>query len=182
MTAQALVIKAKNVLVEEAIDLLYKEIESKRMAINGSFVPMEIEKSGEMEQGLFLIRHLMEEKPAILRAMTVQINQLESSKRLTSEDIQRIESARKFMLTVEHITTLLEYGTVFEQWFDDVSMRIKDTDPSIILAKTANGNNTHRTSSLRFLVNSKMFRGGTFTNEEKNILKNALQLAVENIV
>ena len=81
MIAQALVIKAKNVLVEEAIDLLYKEIESKRMVINGSFMPMEIEKSGEMEQGLFLIRHLMEQKPNILRAMTVQINQLESDKK-----------------------------------------------------------------------------------------------------
>src|SRR5580693_9882195 len=114
MVAQALVIKAKNVLVEESIDLLYKEIEAKRMAVSGSFMPMELEKSGEMEQGLFLIRHLMDEKPKIMANMVHQIKELESIKKPDSATIEKIESGKKFMLAVEQIAALMTYGMVFE--------------------------------------------------------------------
>lgn len=177
MIAQALVIKSKNVLLEEAIDLLYKEIEAKRMAISGKFMPMELEKSGEMEQGLFLIRHLMGEKENIMYSMGNQISQLESEKKPTSETIEKIESGKKFMLAVEQITTLAEYGIVCEQWFNDVSIEIKENDPAEILAKTAGGKETHRAQVLKFIVGSKMFKApDIFTSEEKKTLSSAFEL------
>lgn len=178
MVAQALVIKAKNVLLEEAIDLLYKEIEAKRMAISGSFMPMEIEKSGEMEQGLFLIRHLMNEKANIIRGITIDINQMESNpKRMDAATVQKIESAKKFMLAVEQITTLAEYGIVLEQWFNEVSMQVKEQDPSAILANTSGGGGSHRAEALKFIVGSKMFKDpDIFTKDEKAYLSRAAAL------
>lgn len=175
MEAQALVIKAKNVLLEEAIELLYKEVEAKRMAISGSFMPMELEKSGEMEQGLFLIRHLMEKKEQIMQSMAEQAARLEAKKNPTHDEVKMIDGARKFMLAVEQITSLAEYGIIFERWFADVSMEIKEDDAASVLAKTAGGAGTHRAEALRFLVNSKMFKAkDVFTEEEKKGFENAL--------
>jgi hypothetical protein len=177
MIAQALVIKMKNVLLEEAIDLLYKEIEAKRMAINGKFMPMDLEHSGEMEQGLFLIRQLMADKERIMHGMSIQIHQMEMEKKPTSEGIEKMESGRKFMLAVEQITSLAEHGIVCEQWFNDVSMEVKEDDPAAILAKTAGGKDTHRADVLKYMVGSKIFKStDLFTVEEKKTLTSALEL------
>ena len=91
--------------------------------------------------------------------------------------MQKIEDVKKFMLAVEQITTLVEYGIVFEEWFNDVSMQVRETSPAAILAKTASIGGVHRTDTLKFLVGSKVFRGNVFTNEEKDCFRDALRLA-----
>ena len=178
MEAQALTVKAKNVLIEEAIDLLYKEIEAKRMAIHGKFIPMELEKSGEMEQGLFLIRNLVMEKENIMRNFTDNINRLEAQpKKLTKAEAEKIDAAKKFIVAVEKITALADYGSIFAQWFDAVSLEVKEKDPAKILAKTSGGAGSHRTQALRYLVKSPLFdTDGLFKAEEKEQLAKALSL------
>ena len=177
MEAQALTVKAKNVLIEEAIDLLYKEIEAKRMAVHGKLIPMELEKSGEMEQGLFLIRNLVMEKENIMRNFTENIRKLEAEPKLSKADVEKIEAARKFMDAVEKITTLADYGSVFAQWFGAASLEVKEKDPAVILAKTSGGVKSHRTQALRYLVKSPLFSAdGLFRKEEKKQLAKALGL------
>ena len=177
MEAQALTVKAKNVLIEEAIDLLYKEIEAKRMAIHGKFMPMELERSGEMEQGLFLIRNLVLERESIIRNFTENIDRLEARQRLTKTDVEKIDAAKKFIVSVEKITALADYGSVFAQWFDAASLEVKEKDPARILAKTSGGAKSHRTQALQYLVKSKMFNAdGLFVEREKKQLAEALSL------
>ncbi len=182
MEAQALMIKCKNVCIEEAIDLLYKEIGAKRMAISGTFMPMELERSGEMEQGLFLIRHLTDQKENLTRSFSDYIAKEESNpKALTPEKLARIEDAKKFIVAVEKITSLTDYGRTFADWFDSASMEVNEKDPSLILAKSSGGPKTHRTEALRSLVGSKLFKAeGLFTAEEKKLMVKALTLCGES--
>ncbi len=180
MVAQALVIKAKNVLLEEAIELLYREIDEKRMAISGSFMPMELEKSGEMEQGVFLIRHLMDQRPKIIASIGSQIKEMESRKSHDAKTIEKIESAKKFLVAVEKISMYMTYGMVFEQWFNDVSMAVKENDATTIIAKTSMTPESYRVDALRFLVGSEPFkRKELFSDEERRCLESALELCKE---
>ena len=179
MTAQALVIKAKNVLTEEAIEVLYKEIEEKRMAISGTFMPIELEKSGEMEQGLFLIRHLMDERENLERSFNEFLKAAEAGP-IDATARKRIEEAKKFLVAVARIDTLTRYGMVFDSWFGDASTLVKEKDPASILAKTAGAADTHRAEALDYLLSSRMFKEEElFTREEKRILEEAKALLVK---
>ncbi len=181
MTAQALVIKAKNVLTEAAIDLLYKEIEAKRMSISGTFMPIELEKSGEMEQGLFLIRHLMEERANLEASFGRFIEMAEKdTKRFDATAMKRVEEAKKFLVAVATIDTLTKYGMVFDEWFEDVSSLVNEKDPAEVIAKTAGDVKSHRAEALDYLVSSKLFREeGLFTTEERDILSKTRKIVAE---
>ena len=177
MIAQALVVKAKNVLIEDAIDLLYKEIESKRMSISGSFSPIDIERDGEMEQGLFLIRHLVDERPKIMHELSSKLKELEGIKKPDVQTVEKIESTKKFMLAVEQITALTAYGLVFEQWFNDVSLIVNEKDPAKVLAETAENKETRRADALRFLSKSRMFKDRElFDDDERKEVSGALEI------
>ncbi len=178
MTAQALVIKAKNVLTEAAIDALYKEIEAKRMSISGTFMPIELEKSGEMEQGLYLIRRLMEERENLEESFGKFIEMAEKDQReFDATAMRRVEEAKKFLLAVATIDTLTRYGMVFDGWFGDASSLVNEGDPAEILAKTAGDMKSHRAEALDYLVASKLFKEeGIFTVEERGILSKTKEI------
>lgn len=180
MIAQALVIKAKNVLTEEAIDVLYKEIEEKRMAVDGKFMPMELEKSGEMEQGLFLIRHLMDEREELERTFGEFISAAERNpEKPDAATARRIEEAKKFLIAVAKIDTLTRYGMVFDSWFSDASSLIEERDPASILAKTAGGRSSARAEALDYLITSGLLRDGVFTKEELDFIDRAEALITQ---
>lgn len=177
MVAQSLVIKAKNAMIEEAVDILYGEIEAKRIAINGKFMPMELEKSGEMEQGLFLIRHMLEQKPEMEKYFAAMIKDYKARKSPDEKTVRTMENLKKFMDAVDRIEALTHYGLLFDKWFNDVSKSVAGKAPEEILAKTSGGPKTHRAEAVRFLVKQKLFNDDDiFTKEERKVFTEALEL------
>lgn len=173
MLAQALVIKAKNVLFDEAINLLYKEIDEKRMALTGKFLPIDPEKSGEMEQGLFLVQQLLEKKDAIIKDFDSSIRKLENEAK-DENDVKRLDDTKRFLIAIEKIALFASYAGVFGEWFDSVSAMANANSASAILVETSRGI-PHRIEALRFLIDSKLvYDKELFDDDERDIVIKAI--------
>jgi hypothetical protein len=175
MVAQALIVKMKNIMIEEAVGLLYREIEEKRMAVNGSFVKMS-DKDGEVEQGIFLIENLMDKRSEIMADVGGAISRASARPDvLGGQQTRNIEAAKAFLKAVDEITALYTYGRVFEGWFDDASSHVHGRDPATILAATCGGVESHRAAALKFLVESRIFReSGILIDTERDIIISAV--------
>ncbi len=175
MVAQALIIKVKNVLIEEAVNLLYREIEEKRMAVKGKFVKMS-DTDGEMEQGMFLIRNLMNQKDEILDQFLRYIETHKEEAKSNAVEASKIRDARKFIDAVDSITAMARASMIFDAWFNGVSMQIHEKDPAAILAGTAKEDNDRR-DALSFLVTNQIFKSAElFTKDERAVLTKTHEL------
>jgi len=179
MVAQALIIKAKNVLIEQAVELLYREIDEKRMGMKGAFTRM-TESEGEMEHGLFLIRHLINEREQITEQFSKYIKEHKEEAATSPVEASKLRDIRKFLDAVDAITSFATTSMVFDSWFNDVSMKVTDADPIAILVKTAEGTPA-RKEALVFLVSSSIFKSNDlFTKEEKGLFAKASGITGKN--
>lgn len=168
-----ILIKIKEELILEAVDVLKKEISNKSIEIDGKFITTP-DKPSETGQDMFIIYNLLSREEEIRSRYQGYINELEKGKNnLDYSLLTRIEDLKKFLLSLTQLAILMNFAKVLELWINDVTKEMRIKEPSGILVKTIN-QDPQRIDALRFILNSTTFaKSNILAGDEYNILKTA---------
>jgi hypothetical protein len=175
MIAQDILVKIKDELVLEAIDILHKEIDAKRIAITGS-VGILPERSVEVENDLFVIRNMLESREAIHKQYETYLNAKPGDK-MSKQEAVRVEDLRKLMMAISEISLLMEYGTAIEAWITDAGTLSKSKTPAEVIGKSVHPDQV-RAEILAFVLKNKRFIAAEPLNDKENAtLKEAQKIS-----
>ena len=141
--------KIRTELITQAMDTLQEAIDSKAIEIKGSLVNLP-DRPGDTEMKMFIIKKLIGEKESIMERYKRYASDDNQS---TPEQIQQKERLKKFLLSVEQISLLMNYGDIFNSWMHDIAMQVGVKDPSDVIRKTINGDES-RLSVLNYTLNN----------------------------
>lgn len=163
--------KAKVELITEAMDTLNNEISEKRIEVNGSLITLP-DRPNDADRDMFIITTMLERAPQIRERYGSFIESGEGSD--DPNVVLQVERARKFLLALEQIETLMGYSTYFDEWMHDASLLANIKEPEEIFRKTVS-HNKERSEILRFMLGSKTFvKEEIFTEEERKFLQAAI--------
>lgn len=170
-----LLVKVKAELANEAIITLQREVKAGRMKVSGRLVSAEA--SSDEERDLFVANEIAKESETMLRDYARYIKEKESDRpRITSEEVEKIDNAKKLMLAVEEIATLIHYRTVTEEWILEIEGIPNINDPTRLLASTMHGKEDERVSVLGFMLKRKSIKDEKiFAEEEREVMERALK-------
>ena len=173
IVCEDLLVKVKAELANEAILTLQNEAKAGRMKVEGRLVSTEVPSDDERD--LFVANEIAKESAAMLRDYGRYIVQNEGKPGITPEEVGKIENAKKLMLAVEEIATLIHYRTVTEEWILEIEGMPDIDDPVEILSSTIHGKDDDRFSVIDFILRRKSIREEKiFTGEERKMLESAL--------
>ncbi len=175
MLCNDLLIKVKNELANEAIIALEREMKAGRIDVRGSVIAQP-DQQQDGENKLFVINNLITERDGIHERYDQYVKDFdENPSKFDGSAAERIEALKKFMLAVDEIYTFMHYSKVMADWADDASMRVRETDPSEILAKTASAAR-ERAEAASFVLSLKSFiRENILSEGERRMLERAVQ-------
>jgi hypothetical protein len=160
--------KIKTELITQAMDKLQEAIDSKAIEVNGSLVTVP-DKPSDTEMKMFIINKLIEEHPKIMEKYKGHLSEDAEEKDPTK--VQQRERLKKFLLTVEQISNLMQYSHVFDPWMHDVAIQVLLKDPAEVIRKTINDDES-RIDVLKYVLNNKkMEKEEILTKKEYKILK-----------
>ena len=163
--------RAKVELITEAMDTLNNEISEKRIEVNGSLITLP-DRPNDADRDMFIITTMLEQAPQIRQRYGSFIESGQGSK--DPNVVLQVERAKKFLLALKQIATLMGYSTYFDEWSRDASLLANISDPAEILRKTV-AHSSERAEILRFILESKTFaKEEIFTDEERKFLQGAL--------
>ncbi len=175
MLAQEILVKTKNELILEAIDLVHIEIDEKRLEINGNTVKLP-DKSSEIEMDMLIISNLLEKEDEISKQYSEFIKKIENGEEEKPELIERMDELKKFLMAISSIHLLMGFVKVIDSWVLDFAETMKINNTAMIIAETAK-RNVERIDILEFVIKSKNFlKSEALSDEEIDIVKKALQL------
>ncbi len=173
IVCEDLLVKVKAELANEAIITLQKEVKAGRMKVGGKLVSSEV--SSDDERDLFVANEIAKESETMLHDYARYIKEKESDKaKLTPDDVEKIDNAKKLMLAVEEIAMLIHYRMVTEEWILEIEEMPNIDDPAKLLASTMHGKEDDRYSVLDFMLKRKSIKDeGIFTDEERKTMEDA---------
>jgi hypothetical protein len=86
--------------------------------------------------------------------------------------LQQVGRLRKFILYIDKIAILMDYGSAFDSWMNDVAMEIREKDPSKIIRDTMNDSRIELISFV--LKNQTIAKEEILTEKERKFLERAL--------
>ncbi len=165
--------RIKDELVSEAILLLDKEIRSGNIKVNGSVI-MQTDKNKENDQSMFIINNLIKQREDIYANYKVYMS--EPMDRYDPNTVQRIESLKKFLMSVDAIYILIDYVNTIDGWLKDISMEVGSQDLSDILKRTSQSNK-RRIELLDFIAKKGRYLDDhIITGEEARAMRDAIRL------
>lgn len=160
-----ILVRIKNELILEAIDVLHNEIEEKRMQIAGSIIALP-DRSEETEKETLVLNKLLREEANIRATYNEYIRQIENSSSLTPETIERIGELKKFLLSLAKILVVMKFAKLFEDWVKDVGNNMKITLPSELIYSTAMSD-IERVEALGFIISNRASRKEKILSDEE---------------
>jgi len=170
MACEDIITRLKDELILEAIDLLHEEIKAKRIDISG-YVSLLPDKSDEIQRDMYIINNLVERQSEILEQYRPFLEG--KADHSTAQKVARIEELRKFVLSVQAISTLMKLSSIAESWAEDTGKYSGLTDPLEIMLRTISMSQ-ERSEVLDFVVSSSKFaRSEALTKKELDMLREA---------
>lgn len=177
LSCEDLLIRIKNEFVSMAMVVLDKEIKRGTIKLNGSIISP-TDKNKENEEFLFIINNLIKERESIHKKYDNLLSL--PTDNLTSKIVNRTESLKKFLLTIDTIYILINYSNIIDSWIKDVLMDINGDSIEGILKNTINCN-IHRIEAFDFIANRNDFIEQKVINElEFTIIKNITKSQIKN--
>ncbi|MCL4389393.1 MAG: hypothetical protein M1528_01930 [Candidatus Marsarchaeota archaeon] len=176
-----LLVKVKTELANEAIITLQKEVKGGRMKVDGKLVsPNEI--SSDAERDLFVANQIAQESENMLSTYSDYISAKEANmERITPEDVEKTENAKRLMMAVHEITILMKYRKATEEWILEIEGIPTINDPIKLLASTIHGNDDVRFEILDFALKRKaIVEEKIFSDEERKMMQGALKILDPN--
>lgn len=168
-----LLTRAKAEFVTQAIETLHKEVQNKNIDIKG-YTMAPPETSNEAEREEVVLNKITEEYGRIRETYDSYASEKESmGDGMDSAMIERMESLRKFLLSLEKISILMHYGRACDEWMHDVAMEVRTENPAEILSKTMPVDKI-RGEIVDFILNNReMAKNEIFTKAEVQIFKDS---------
>ena len=169
MVCEEALTRLKDELVLEAIDILHQEVKAGRIDING-YVSLLPDKPDEIQRDMYIINNLRMKEHEIMEQYGHYMQQTDEKNPHT---LSRIESLRKFLLSVRAISTLMHFSEIVGAWADDTGRYPKESEISVILEKTARSS-ADRLEVLDFVLSStKFIKNQTLDGRELGALRKA---------
>ncbi len=163
--------RIKAELITQAMDVLQEAINSKAIEVNGSLVTLP-DRPSDTDMYMFIINKLIEEKGNIIDRYRSYLSN--DGINQNPDNVQRRERLKKFLLSVEQISLLMQYSQVFNTWIHDVALQINATDPSDVIKNTLRENEP-RMDVLNYVLNNKKIENEhILTEKEREILKSSI--------
>ncbi len=162
LLCEDLLVRIRDEFASEAIDLLDREIKSGNIAINGE-VSSAPEQDREYEKKMMVIGNLLKEKGEL---RTKYSKYVEDNGENNPKMLERVESLRKFLLSVESISILIGYVNEIDAWIKEVSGEVKAQSVSDILSST-HGVSAERKEILRRVLTKKKFIDDRIISKEE---------------
>jgi hypothetical protein len=163
--------KARRELVAEAMDALDEEERLGNIEVKGGLVELP-ERPNDTDAKLFIIGRLIEAKDEMLRGYARYVSGIESKKGASPEEVEAASRARRFMLGIEKISTLMGYADALDAWVREIGANAGDSDPVRLLAMTAGHG---RVEALEFIVKSRGFaKERVLSDFEMGVIREAL--------
>ena len=173
MLAQEILVKSKNEIILEAIDTLHKEIDEKRLEINGHTIKLP-DKSSEIDMDMLIINNLLQKESEIIKQYSAFVKKTEELEEPSSEIIERTEELKKFLMSVAEISLLMNFAKTIDAWVLDFAETMNKKDVALIISETAK-RNVDRIEVLRFISSNKKFlNSDALSKEEFDTLRTAL--------
>lgn len=163
-----LLIRIRDEFVSMAMVILDKEIKKGTIKLNGSIM-IPTDKNKENEEYLFMMNNLIRERKSIHEKYDIFLSS--NTDNQTSQAINRKESLKKFLMTVDTIYILMNYSDIINSWIKDVLIDIGGRSIKEILKSTIN-NNIQRTEVLDFITNKNNFVEQKVISESESIMIN----------
>ncbi len=155
IACEDLLVKMREELIDRAIKLLNKEIESGHIAVNGSTL-FSSEANADMEEAMYLINNLIDDSGRLHKEYNEYIEK-NSGRKLSEAEAKKLGELQKFVLSVEHLNMLMEYSRVLSSWADAAGKMIDGKDIVDILERTISKDELRKTV-LEFFMNDKECR------------------------
>lgn len=169
-----LLIKVKNELIAEAMELLHREMEAKRISMQGSFMPMS-EGESEAERDMFLIQNLLAQEHEIMGKYGTYLVEMPKREKIDEDKIRSADELRKFLMALNRMSRLMRYSRIFDEWASDASYEVRQASVSSILEKTIAVHGSSRREALEFAMkDEELVVSGVLADDEKRMLNTVL--------
>ncbi len=155
IACEDLLVKMREELIDRAIKLLNREIESGHIAVNGSTL-FSSEANADVEEAMYLINNLIDDSGRLHKEYSEYIEK-NNGKKLSDAEAKKFGELQKFVLSVEQLNMLMEYARVLSSWADAAGKMIEGKDTEDILRKTADKEELRKTV-LEFFINDSECR------------------------
>ncbi len=172
LLCEDLLVRIRDEFASEAISILDKEVNSGNIEVNGT-VSSAPEQDREYEKKMMVIGNLLKEKEELRLkyAKYMEDNQEDNPKIL-----ERIETLKKFLLSIESISILMGYVNEIDAWIKEVSEEVKEKNVSDILGKTLRNSAERKEIMQRVLSKKRFVEEGIITKEEHGQISAAAML------
>ena len=169
MLCEDIITRLKDELILEAIDVLHGEMKAGRIDING-YKSLLQDKPSELQRDMYIINNLIEREHEIMEQYMPFIRGLD--KETDPEKVARIEDLKKFILSVNAISTLMRLSRIAETWAEDTGRYSASHDPEEIMIGTI-GMAEDRAEVLEFVLDAAKFeKSEALTAKELSLLRN----------
>jgi len=168
MASEDIIIRMKDELILQAVDLLREEIKAGRVDING-YVPLLPDKPNEIQRDMYIINNLVLREHEIIEQYRPFLEG--SIEEKDPDKVRSIEGLRKFVLSVRAISTLMRLSEVAGRWADDTGKYSELKEPAQVLLSTARMGED-RVEVLDFVLSSSKFeKSEALTKAEMEMLR-----------
>ncbi|MGC8623504.1 MAG: hypothetical protein ACP5TK_02425 [Candidatus Micrarchaeia archaeon] len=157
-----LLIRAKNMLYAEALDIFERSRKQGRISVQGSFVRFEEPQNSNDAE--FLLLKFLERKDEMVKYYESQL----SSGVLSDSQKKNLLA---FLRDAEAMSTLVEYSRIFDEWAAEALHEVKESNVPSLLSKGIK-HKPVRMEALHFLLSDiKVSKDVPFSEGEINMLE-----------
>ena len=165
--------KARDELLSQAIRTMREQVEKKRLSLEGEPVSVN-EAASQQEKDMYFLEQLVQERERMEKRFAEYIE----AASIGEKDRARIDELQRFLLALKQIALLHRYSGVCGAWLVDAERELREPEPAMLLAGTASRVIPERKEVLAYLATNKELENErVFTDQEKSIIKKALELA-----
>lgn len=165
-----IITRIKDELILEAVDILHEEIKAGHVDING-YVSLMPDKPNELQRDMYIINNILEREHEIMGQYGPYLDRPSDSS--DSATIERIEHLRKFILSVQAISTLMRLSRIAGAWSEDTGKYSEAEDVHTVMVDTMNMDDG-RVEVADFVLSSKRFASSeALSNDEIGELRRA---------
>ena len=168
MLCEDIITRLKDELILEAVDILHDEMKAGRIDVTG-YISLLPDKSNELQRDMYIISNLIQKEPEIVRQYRPFLDSIDKEK--DPQKVARIEELKKFMMSVQAISTLMRLSNIAELWAEDTGRYSDSKDPEEIILGTVRMAES-RVEVLDFALSSTKFsKSEALTTHEIGLLK-----------
>ncbi|MEM0149585.1 MAG: hypothetical protein QXW10_01675 [Candidatus Micrarchaeaceae archaeon] len=158
-----LLIRAKNALFDEALDIFNGELESGSIAIDGKFI--KFEEPNMQSREVFLMLNMLNRKDELVKFFSNALKRPSNDAALKTS---------RFLGSINSIERLVALSKVFDDWAEEALLMVKEKSAYDIIEKGMRGSSARKSAVEELLRTQKGRSGSSFSAREKGIFAKAL--------